>query len=64
MRDYVCLSHSYMTLVMRNKFRDGTDYEFMDLDENQMDLEMLNFVIDRKTIFTEDPSLMSDHEKL
>ena len=33
MRNYVSLSHSYMTLVMKNKFKDDSDNNIMDLDE-------------------------------
>jgi hypothetical protein len=53
-----------MTLVMKNKFREDSDNNIMDLDEIQLDAEMFNYIIDRKTPFTEDIRLMLDHEKL
>lgn len=64
MRDYLCLSYSYMTFVMKYKFQLDDSGEDQSYNEVKFDQEMYNYILKNQTAFTEDPELMLDHEKL
>jgi len=60
--EYICLSFSFMTLVIRDKAQTS---ELSHLDENYLfDQEQFNFIINRRTCFTCDEFVGNNYEKL
>ena len=61
MRNYINLSYSYMTFVIKEFF----DKQGYIMDNYLFDLEGYDFILDRETLFTEDETLVTqDFEKL
>ena len=61
MRNYINLSFSYMTFVIKELF-DSSGYV---MDNYLFDLEGYDFILDKQTIFTQDHQLVTqDYEKL
>jgi hypothetical protein len=59
-RNYICLSHSYMTFVVKDLFDEGYLR-----DDFLFDIEGYDFIYNRETIFTSDDELMSqNYDKL
>lgn len=61
LRDYISLSFSYMTFVIKKKLDDDNDY----LKEDFLfDKEQYNYIISKRTAFTDTLSNVADHDKL
>jgi len=61
LRDYISLSYSYMTFVIKNKIQEESDTYLQ--DDYLFDLEQYNYIINRKTALT-DGKVTADHDKL
>mmetsp|Transcript_7702 Transcript_7702/g.11946 ORF Transcript_7702/g.11946 Transcript_7702/m.11946 type:complete len:168 (-) Transcript_7702:1218-1721(-) len=61
-RNFINLSHSYMTFVIKDHF----DKEGFLMEDYAFDVEGYDFILDRRTIFTEDHGALvnEDFEKL
>ena len=61
LRDYINLSFSYMTFVIKKKLDEDNDY----LKEDFLfDKEQYNYLIAKRTAFTDTLSNVADHDKL
>ena len=61
MRNYISLSKSYMTFVIKELF----DKQGYVMDNYLFDLEGYDFILDKETLFTKDETLVKeDFEKL
>lgn len=61
MRNYINLSFSYMTFVIKELF----DHQGYVMENYLFDLEGYDFVLDKETLFTKDETLVTqDYEKL
>ena len=61
MKDFLSLSFSYMTFVLKKKL---DEEDWLSKPDISFDKEMYNYILKRQTSFTEDLKLMLDHEKL
>jgi len=62
LRDYISLSYSYMTFVIKKKF-DDEDVDYTN-DDYLFDLEQYNYMLNRKTALSESSAATADHDKL
>ena len=61
LRDYISLSYSYMTFVIKNKIQEESDHYLQ--EDYLFDLEQYNYIIKRRTALT-DGMVATDHDKL
>jgi hypothetical protein len=61
LRDYVSLSFCYMTFVIKNKFDQDNEYA---KEDYLFDREQYNYIINKRTAFTDTEENVADHDKL
>lgn len=59
--DYISLSYSYMTFVIKKKFDDDQDLQKIDY---LFDKEQYNYIINKRTPFIDEDEYVKEHEKL
>ena len=62
LRDYISISYSYMTFVIKRKIHDE-DNDFQQ-DDYQFDIEQYNYMVNCKTALTDDDNLIKENTEL